>query len=326
LTIKKLITMKRILLIAATCALCCAACSKEEKVEGKIEIAGATSITINRLGLTHNGEVLTVAVKSPAYWIAHVLQADTVVSDLGSLWFTFTPHAGAGEVNIVVTVRENRTEQRRAATIVLETISGQQVHINITQNDNSEVVYYYSEGMGQEPVSSTEIHDFEGWSKTGIGSLNTAYHGNAMVDNADPSNGGDPTLVYGGASGGNNISFTGSDITNFLCGRVDTRHGSDSAYFVLRFGLYCTHEFSYREQEEFVLSVSADNESWERWTFSRGRGIGWAQASVKFKTQKVASLYLMFEAALPDTYRLDDITLLECVKGDDGGNVLEIKN
>jgi hypothetical protein len=330
----------------------CVACSEDEKKNvGSIDVSTA-AIAFNQLGLTSNGELFKLSVKSSVFWVANIeidgvpldestwaQDGDGVSTGTGLFatnvvkeWVMLSPRAGTGEMILQIKGKTNNTADIRTATLVLTPYEGSPVRIPLTQNnDREEVKRYLAEDMGRAVASYSEINHFDQWAKIGMGSFYTAYHGTAMVDSEESSAG-----MYRGASGGNNIVFAGDDSTNFMCGKIETRDKSrtskgtiDDPYryveeFNLSFGVYAEHRFS---ANEFKLYVSPDATTWKPVTVQCNaghEGPSWGLASAKFRTLKALTdttaeslkeIDLMFNVSVPDIYRMDDITLTEGTAG-----------
>ncbi len=264
-------------------------------------IVPSTTVNITKRGLDYNGGEVIIAVRSNTYW---VINYDTELVD----WFTITPRAAFGDKDVLLTVKPNEGEQRRAA-LHFETSEGKQLDIDIFQSGVNEELSIYNEDFGTSEAE-TAIR-YRGYAKRGIGSAFVEYLGNALIS-------GDATSAgYEGASGGNCAMFDATH-KELVLGPLKT---DDDSNFRFSFGL-CNNADT-ASAEGMKVEASLDGLAWYtvKYDIAAPAEAGkWCLATATFHTVDVTEMYLRFKGA--ENYLLDDIMLIENL-GEDKGYELE---
>lgn len=275
------------------------ACNNDPESTGAYVSPDTEQLTVNKRGLTAEGETPTISVRSNTYWIIRQMEADD--------WFTLSPAAGSGDVEVEIETAENSGEPR-SATLVFETRTGEIARIIVNQQGSANTLCFFEDDFGTG-ASGQSIVQFDGWNRNGIGSQRCQYSGdNIIVDSGLPSSG------YDGASGGNNIVFGAAD-ADFVLGGIDLKGDIN---FQLTFG--CMTDDTSFEAEKLQLYVSKDQQHWTPLSYERSQASSWEKVKVPFYLPEgVKQLYLRFHGVNAENYRLDDITLNE---GDGSGTTI----
>ena len=121
--------MKRYLysVVLVCCMAMLPACNDNPETGGDYVQPDTEEFVINKRGLTAEGEMPAIGVRSNTYWVIRQQEADD--------WFTLSPAAGFGDVEVEIAAEENSGEPR-SATLVFETRTGKIARI-VVSNHNS---------------------------------------------------------------------------------------------------------------------------------------------------------------------------------------------
>lgn len=165
------------------------------------------------------------------------------------------------------------------------------------------------------------LDQFEGWkneSGTGISAVTYSFNGMSVRANS-PSN--NNYSKYEG-SGVNNLLFGSNN--EFVIGKITLDAAQKN--LCLTFGSYLS-EYGASDNafdaSKFHVSLSKDGDNWVEITYDRpvaddehSQYGTWALATANFTLKEVpAELYIKFNADIASSYRMDDVTLLEGVGG-----------
>lgn len=165
------------------------------------------------------------------------------------------------------------------------------------------------------------LDQFEGWkneSGTGISAVTYSFNGMSVRANS-PSN--NNYSKYEG-SGVNNLLFGSNN--EFVIGKITLDAAQKN--LCLTFGSYLS-EYGASDNafdaSKFHVSLSKDGDNWVEITYDRpvaddehSQDGTWALATANFTLKEVpAELYIKFNADIASSYRMDDVTLLEGVGG-----------
>lgn len=165
------------------------------------------------------------------------------------------------------------------------------------------------------------LDQFEGWkneSGTGISAVTYSFNGMSARANS-PSN--NNYSKYEG-SGVNNLLFGSNN--EFVIGKITLDAAQKN--LCLTFGSYLS-EYGASDNafdaSKFHVSLSKDGDNWVEITYDRpvaddehSQYGTWALATANFTLKEVpAELYIKFNADIASSYRMDDVTLLEGVGG-----------
>lgn len=174
---------------------------------------------------------------------------------------------------------------------------------------------------GSEGKSWPYLDQFEGWkneSGTGISAVTYSFSGMSARANS-PSN--NNYSKYEG-SGVNNLLFGSNN--EFVIGKITLDAAQKN--LCLTFGSYLS-EYGASDNafdaSKFHVSLSKDGDNWVEITYDRpvaddehSQYGTWALATANFTLKEVpAELYIKFNADIASSYRMDDVTLLEGVGG-----------
>lgn len=174
---------------------------------------------------------------------------------------------------------------------------------------------------GSEGKSWPYLDQFEGWkneSGTGISAVTYSFNGMSVRANS-PSN--NNYSKYEG-SGVNNLLFGSNN--EFVIGKITLDAAQKN--LCLTFGSYLS-EYGASDNafdaSKFHVSLSKDGDNWVEITYDRpvaddehSQYGTWALATANFTLKEVpAELYIKFNADIASSYRMDDVTLLEGVGG-----------
>ena len=174
---------------------------------------------------------------------------------------------------------------------------------------------------GSEGKSWPYLDQFEGWkneSGTGISAVTYSFNGMSVRANS-PSN--NNYSKYEG-SGVNNLLFGSNN--EFVIGKITLDAAQKN--LCLTFGSYLS-EYGASDNafdaSKFHVSLSKDGDNWVEITYDRpvaddehSQHGTWALATANFTLKEVpAELYIKFNADIASSYRMDDVTLLEGVGG-----------
>lgn len=285
--------MKRYLysVVLVCCMAMLPACNDNPETGGDYVQPDTEEFVINKRGLTAEGEMPAIGVRSNTYWVIRQQEADD--------WFTLSPAAGFGDVEVEIAAEENSGEPR-SATLVFETRTGKIARIVVRQQGSGDAVRFFGDDFGTGATGQS-VARFDGWNRCGIGSRRCQYRGdNVRVDSSSPSSG------YDSASGGNNIVFGAAD-ADFVLGGIDLK-GDINFQFV--FG--CMTDDASFDVEKLRLYVSKDQQHWTPLAYERSQTSDWESVVVPFYLPEgVKQLYFRFQGADAENYRLDDIALCE---------------
>ena len=295
--------MKTILanITVALLAIALLAGCKSDTTEPAEVTTPSSTVQITKRGVDYNGGEVIISVRSNTYW---VINYDTESVD----WFTLSMRAAFGDADVVLTVKPNEGDQRRA-TLHFETYEGNKLEIDLFQSGVNEVLSIFGEDFGTAD-SDTAIR-YRGYSKRGIGSAFVEYAGDALIAGDTPSAG------YEGASGGNCAVF-GADRTALSLGAIST---ADDDAFRLSFGI--RNADGTPTVDDMAVEASLDGEAWYkvRYDITAPAEAGkWCLASALFHTVDVKAMHLRFTCS--KNYMVDDIMLVENL-GEDKGYELE---
>ncbi|MDR3328605.1 MAG: hypothetical protein LBS63_00660 [Prevotellaceae bacterium] len=295
--------MVRLLATLSAIALLCASCEEERQfaVEPEFIKVNTDEVYISYYGLGYDGHDATITVNASAYYTVTLTQ-DELAS---GRWLTLSTKAGAaGETIITLYAQANSAQgaEPRNALLELEMLDGQTAAVNVLQYSVSTEVFQLAEDFGTAEASLTDLRDYNGWTRNGIGSFYTRYRGEALVDNANPSSG------YEDASGDNNILFA-EENAEFIFGKVETKGAQTDSrieYYRLLFGVYA--EGGAWNADELLLLVSKDGDEYFPWPYTCDANNGWALAQTNMKIT-VPEIYFKLVSLVPNKYRVDDIKL-----------------
>ncbi len=288
-------TVKHI--FVALLALVASTGCKSDATEPAEVTSSSSTVNITKRGVDYNGGEVIISVRSNTYW---VINYDTETVD----WFTLSTRAAFGDTDVVLTVKPNEGDQRRA-TLHFETYEGTKLEIDVFQSGVNEILSIFGEDFGT--AESDSAIRYRGYSKRGIGSAFVEYGGEARIA------GGTPSADYEGASGGNCAVFD-AEHTDFTLGAVST---ADDDAFRLSFGI-CNADGT-ASVEDMAVEASLDGEAWYKvkYDIAAPAGAGrWCLATALFHTVDVSSMHLRFTCA--KNYMVDDIVLVENLDEDKG--------
>lgn len=257
-----------------------------------------------------------------------------VASDLS--WATVEPMNGRGNGTISVTVQElpagtNSREGKISFTLIHAEFGNwgtAEQSIAVSQVAGSEVPtgeIAYANNFDKEAATQTYgsgnswpyTDQFEGWkNETGYGIENVTYT-TSGISVRNNSNSNNNYSDYAG-SGLNNLLFSSN--SNFTIEKIAV----NSVNLRLTFG---TERYAYGQDDntfnhdEFKVQLSNDGTNWSApltYTFAMGVDPNgrWDLATADFTLPEgTSSLYIRFQATVASAYRLDDVTLLEGVGG-----------
>lgn len=278
--------------------------------------------------------VQTVTVKANCQWTV-------VKTDLD--WATVEPMSGNGDATITVSVSEMASGlSERSGKIAFSlihpeygkwgeaesTVTVKQYASGVTPPPTGDPIYannfdkeQATQTYGSESKSWPYLDQFEGWkneSGTGISAVTYSFSGMSARANS-PSN--NNYSKYEG-SGVNNLLFGSNN--EFVIGKITLDAAQKN--LCLTFGSYLS-EYGASDNafdaSKFHVSLSKDGENWVEITYDRpvaddehSRYGTWALATANFTLKEVpAELYIRFNADIASSYRMDDVTLLEGVGG-----------
>lgn len=276
-------------------------CADGDKFVSDVSTSQST-IKVNKRGLDYNGGEITIDIKSNTYWL---INYDEEAVD----WITVSPKAAFGDNTVSVTVEPNANDER-SVTLYFDTQDGIKTEVSIYQSAFGEILSYYNENFGSEPVPApVSADEFEGWGVNGFGSGMVTYSGTAVVSAA-----GEPSS-YEGASGGNALLFPEDDTTLEL-GPIETK---GDIYFRLSAGV-CNNAGAF-SAEGLTITASLDGEEWYPFSYTAPTATsGWGTISAMFHVIDVDRMYLKITGKAG--YMLDDILITEGSESD-GGYELE---
>lgn len=267
------------------------ACNDDPETRQDYVQTDIQELNINKRGLDAEGETPVISVRSNTYWIIRTEpEAD---------WFTVSPQAGSGDVNVIIEASDNGGAER-TATLIFETQQGEMRRFTIRQAGTESTIRFFDTGFGTG-ASQQSINQFEEWEHSGIGSIRCQYWGtDVLVDNACPSSG------YDGASGGNNITF-GSDNADIMFGGIALKNEIN-----FRLSFACMTADAAFDAEHLKLYISKDRQNWTPVTYSRSAGAAWERVEIPFYlSEGIAQIYLRFQGVDARNYRIDDVVLTE---------------
>lgn len=268
----------------------------------------------------------TVDIKANCEW-------KVVASDLS--WATVEPMNGRGNGTISVTVQElpagtNSREGKISFTLIHAEFGNwgtAEQSIAVSQIAGSEVPtgeIAYANDFDKEAATKTYgsgtswpyTDQFEGWkNESGYGIADVTYT-TSGISVRNNSNSNSNYSDYAG-SGVNNMFF-GSN-ANFTIEKIAV----NSVNLRLTFGAerYIKDADNTFNHDEFKVQLSNDGTNWSSpltYTFAMGvdPNARWDLATADFTLPEgTSSLYIRFQATVASAYRLDDVTLLEGVGG-----------
>lgn len=272
--------------------------------------------------------VQTISVKANCEWTV-------VKTDLD--WATVEPMSGKGNATITVSVSEMASGlSERSGKIAFSlihpefgkwgeaesTVTVKQYASGVTPPPTGDPIYannfdkeQATQTYGSEGKSWPYLDQFEGWkneSGTGISAVTYSFSGMSARANS-PSN--NNYSKYEG-SGVNNLLFGSNN--EFVIGKITLDAAQKN--LCLTFGSYLSESF---DASKFHVSLSKDGDNWVEITYDRpvaddehSQSGTWALATANFTLKEVpAELYIKFNADIASSYRMDDVTLLEGVGG-----------
>lgn len=278
--------------------------------------------------------VQTISVKANCEWTV-------VKTDLD--WATVGPMSGKGNATITVSVSEMASGlSERSGKIAFSlihpefgkwgeaesTVTVKQYASGVTPPPTGDPIYannfdkeQATQTYGSEGKSWPYLDQFEGWkneSGTGISAVTYSFNGMSARANS-PSN--NNYSKYEG-SGVNNLLFGSNN--EFVIGKITLDAAQKN--LCLTFGSYLS-EYGASDNafdaSKFHVSLSKDGDNWVEITYDRpvaddehSQYGTWALATANFTLKEVpAELYIKFNADIASSYRMDDVTLLEGVGG-----------
>lgn len=278
--------------------------------------------------------VQTISVKANCEWTV-------VKTDLD--WATVEPMSGKGDATITVSVSEMASGlSERSGKIAFSlihpefgkwgeaesTVTVKQYASGVTPPPTGDPIYannfdkeQATQTYGSEGKSWPYLDQFEGWkneSGTGISAVTYSFSGMSARANS-PSN--NNYSKYEG-SGVNNLLFGSNN--EFVIGKITLDAAQKN--LCLTFGSYLS-EYGASDNafdaSKFHVSLSKDGDNWVEITYDRpvaddehSQYGTWALATANFTLKEVpAELYIKFNADIASSYRMDDVTLLEGVGG-----------
>lgn len=278
--------------------------------------------------------VQTISVKANCEWTV-------VKTDLD--WATVEPMSGKGNATITVSVSEMASGlSERSGKIAFSlihpefgkwgeaesTVTVKQYASGVTPPPTGDPIYannfdkeQATQTYGSEGKSWPYLDQFEGWkneSGTGISAVTYSFNGMSARANS-PSN--NNYSKYEG-SGVNNLLFGSNN--EFVIGKITLDAAQKN--LCLTFGSYLS-EYGASDNafdaSKFHVSLSKDGDNWVEITYDRpvaddehSQYGTWALATANFTLKEVpAELYIKFNADIASSYRMDDVTLLEGVGG-----------
>lgn len=277
--------------------------------------------------------VQTISVKANCEWTV-------VKTDLD--WATVEPMSGKGNATITVSVSEMASGlSERSGKIAFSlihpefgkwgeaesTVTVKQYASGVTPPPTGDPIY--ANNFDKEQATQTYgggsswpyLDQFEGWkneSGTGISAVTYSFNGMSARANS-PSN--NNYSKYEG-SGVNNLLFGSNN--EFVIGKITLDAAQKN--LCLTFGSYLS-EYGASDNafdaSKFHVSLSKDGDNWVEITYDRpvaddehSQSGTWALATANFTLKEVpAELYIKFNADIASSYRMDDVTLLEGVGG-----------
>lgn len=277
--------------------------------------------------------VQTISVKANCEWTV-------VKTDLD--WATVEPMSGKGNATITVSVSEMASGlSERSGKIAFSlihpefgkwgeaesTVTVKQYASGVTPPPTGDPIY--ANNFDKEQATQTYgggsswpyLDQFEGWkneSGTGISAVTYSFNGMSARANS-PSN--NNYSKYEG-SGVNNLLFGSNN--EFVIGKITLDAAQKN--LCLTFGSYLS-EYGASDNafdaSKFHVSLSKDGDNWVEITYDRpvaddehSQYGTWALATANFTLKEVpAELYIKFNADIASSYRMDDVTLLEGVGG-----------
>lgn len=277
--------------------------------------------------------VQTISVKANCEWTV-------VKTDLD--WATVEPMSGKGNATITVSVSEMASGlSERSGKIAFSlihpefgkwgeaesTVTVKQYASGVTPPPTGDPIY--ANNFDKEQATQTYgggsswpyLDQFEGWkneSGTGISAVTYSFNGMSARANS-PSN--NNYSKYEG-SGVNNLLFGSNN--EFVIGKITLDAAQKN--LCLTFGSYLS-EYGASDNafdaSKFHVSLSKDGDNWVEITYDRpvaddehSQCGTWALATANFTLKEVpAELYIKFNADIASSYRMDDVTLLEGVGG-----------
>lgn len=278
--------------------------------------------------------VQTISVKANCEW-------KVVKTDLD--WATIEPMSGKGNATITVSVSEmasglNERSGKIAFSLIHpefgkwgeaeSTVTVKQYASGVTPPPTGDPIYannfdkeQATQTYGSEGKSWPYLDQFEGWkneSGTGISAVTYSFNGMSARANS-PSN--NNYSKYEG-SGVNELLFGSNN--EFVIGKITLDAAQKN--LCLTFGSYLS-EYGASDNafdaSKFHVSLSKDGENWVEITYDRpvaddehSQYGTWGLATANFTLKEVpAELYIKFNADIASSYRMDDVTLLEGVGG-----------
>lgn len=272
--------------------------------------------------------VQTISVKANCEWTV-------VKTDLD--WATVEPMSGKGNATITVSVSEMASGlSERSGKIAFSlihpefgkwgeaesTVTVKQYASGVTPPPTGDPIYannfdkeQATQTYGSEGKSWPYLDQFEGWkneSGTGISAVTYSFNGMSAHANS-PSN--NNYSKYEG-SGVNNLLFGSNN--EFVIGKITLDAAQKN--LCLTFGSYLSEYGNAFDASKFHVSLSKDGDNWVEITYDRpvadDEHSQWALATANFTLKEVpAELYIKFNADIASSYRMDDVTLLEGVGG-----------
>ena len=257
-------------------------------------------------------------------------------------WATVEPMSGKGNATITVSVSEMASGlSERSGKIAFSlihpefgkwgeaesTVTVKQYASGVTPPPTGDPIY--ANNFDKEQATQTYgggsswpyLDQFEGWkneSGTGISAVTYSFNGMSARANS-PSN--NNYSKYEG-SGVNNLLFGSNN--EFVIGKITLDAAQKN--LCLTFGSYLS-EYGASDNafdaSKFHVSLSKDGDNWVEITYDRpvaddehSQYGTWALATANFTLKEVpAELYIKFNADIASSYRMDDVTLLEGVGG-----------
>jgi len=313
---RKNLTQMFLLLSIALFSTLFAGCNTEEvdPVVPSLEIsqeAGGEAVSSLTLAFGSAEATQSFAIRCNRNW--------TAVSS-NDEWVVVSPESGEGDATVNVSVTRN-PGTKRTATITVSTILYKKTVTIEQAGEQAEAQVIYFDNLDGEEASNASgnwpfADTFEGFNKQGTGVAEVTYKSSSVtvransVSNDTKYNTSDYSANI--ASGVNNLYFQagatfevqkialeGLDKLQLTLGVERNEYGNYDAPF---------------NPEEFIVSLSADGNSWVELPYTRSTYKGWDMATADFQL-KEATEYLYIKMAASVATRVDDIKLTTGVGG-----------
>gem|GEM_PF-2095149 len=313
---RKNLTQMFLLLSIALFSTLFAGCNTEEvdPVVPSLEIsqeAGGEAVSSLTLAFGSAEATQSFAIRCNRNW--------TAVSS-NDEWVVVSPESGEGDATVNVSVTRN-PGTKRTATITVSTILYKKTVTIEQAGEQAEAQVIYFDNLDGEEASNASgnwpfADTFEGFNKQGTGVAEVTYKSSSVtvransVSNDTKYNTSDYSANI--ASGVNNLYFQagatfevhkialdGLDKLQLTLGVERNEYGNYDAPF---------------NPEEFIVSLSADGNSWVELPYTRSTYKGWDMATADFQL-KEAPEYLYIKMAASVATRVDDIKLTTGVGG-----------